>query len=1071
MVAHGQPSLLSANHSTVSTASDTALESTTANLVDTTAKLAKDVGEMLKSVPYVKAVAGIISQIITIRDEINTTEEQLHELIDKVLRRSSVILQGLLSVERSPNKEMLTHIESRLQNYRNILSGIFCLLQETASKDIFQRIVNRKSRLGDLEKYRRLIDDYNTDFLTDLLLQAHISGQPQESGSSAAAPPFVFKPVLPPAPQLMIGRDQQKSEVIGAFLDQWPARIAILGAGGMGKTTLALSVLHEQTVADRYPSRSFISCEGTPSVLSLIGEIANALRLPLANRDVHLLDTILSSFPANSILCLDNFETLWDNEPMRVELGEFLSHLHLPHLGLIITMRGTQRPSKVSWSKPLLTPLKSLTGDDSRRMFEQYCSHPLEEFVEKLLNAVDVIPLAISLICSMLDEGRESSESLWSRWMEVQSRSLENGGTDRLSNLDTSIRLSVEGPRMRADPKTIDILAMLSMLPDGFSDHQTAKEDLKRHLPAGYSFLEALRTIRRVSLVHVDETGESPRLRMLNPVRAFCEKTLVLPEELRNSITSHYVEMIGKFWDYTAPNGHAIIPSELNNLYVVLMQAWKAGKGGSTIARASILFTGWSRYLGNPVDEVISFAIEGVMGLPELMGDCNRVLGEVYYCRGRLDDAEASFNHATQLHRQAHSVLGEANDIQNLGRVYLLRNRLDDAEASFNHAVQLHRQAHDALGEANDIQKQGEVYLRQNRVDEAETSFERATQLHRQSRSVFGEAYDIQKLGEVYLRRNRLDDAEASFERAIQLHRQSHSVLGEAYDIGNLGKVYLRQDRLDDAEASFKRAAELHRHSHDVIGEATDIRKLGEVYLRRNMLDDAEASFEHATQLHRQSHSVLGEANDIQNLGKVYLRRDRLDDAEASFEHAAQLHRQSHSVFGEANDVQNLGQVYLCQDRLDDAETSFKRAAHLHRQAHSVYGEANNIQNLGEVYLRKYRLDDAEAFFTDRLMMDVLGEVNDIGKLGEVYLRQYRLDEVEASCERAAQFYQQLHDVLGESNAIQNLGKVYLRHDRLDDAEASCERGAQLHRQAHDVLGEANNIQSLGAVFLRRDRL
>ncbi|KAG6855521.1 hypothetical protein H0H87_001612, partial [Tephrocybe sp. NHM501043] len=185
----------------------------------------------------------------------------------------------------------------------------------------------------------------------------------------------------------MIERDQQKSEVIGAFLHQWPARIAILGAGGMGKTTLALSVLHKQMVAGRYPSRYFISCEGTPSVLSLVGEIANALRIPLANRDSHLLDTILSSFPPNSILCLDNFETLWDNEPMRVELEEFLSNLQVPHLGLMITMRGTQRLSKVSWSKPLLTPLKSMTGDDSRRLFEQSCSHPLDEFVENLLNA------------------------------------------------------------------------------------------------------------------------------------------------------------------------------------------------------------------------------------------------------------------------------------------------------------------------------------------------------------------------------------------------------------------------------------------------------------------------------------------------------------------------------------------------------------------------------------------------------------------------------------------------------------------------------------------------------------
>ncbi|KAG6843111.1 hypothetical protein H0H87_007717, partial [Tephrocybe sp. NHM501043] len=469
-------------------------------------------------------------------------------------------------------------------------------------------------------------------------------------------------------------------------------------------------------------------------------------------------------------------------------------------------MRGIQRPSRVSWSKPLLTPLKSMTGDDSRRLFEQSCSHALDEFVEKLLNAVDGIPLAISLICSMLDEGSESSESLWSRWMEVQSRSLENGGTDRLSNLDTSIRLSVEGPRMRADPKAIDILAMLSMLPDGFSDHPLAKEALKSYMPAGCSFLEALRTIRRVSLVHVDETGESPRLRMLNPVRAFCEKRLVLPEEMRNGITSFYVEMLRAFCNYSAPEWHAIVPGELGNIYVVLMQAWKTGKGSTTIALASMAFTMWSMYLGNPVEEVICLAIEGVTGPPELLGNCHLHLGRAYAYRDRLDNAEASFERAVQLYQQAHSVICEAQAIQGLGGVYLRRDRLDDAQASFGHAAQLQQQVHNVVGEANAIKGLGEVYLCRDRLDDAQASYERSAQLYQQAHCVTGEASAIQLLGRVYLRRDRLDDAQALLERAAQLHQQDYSVIGEATDIQYLGEVHMHRHRLDDAQELFEHA-------------------------------------------------------------------------------------------------------------------------------------------------------------------------------------------------------------------------------------------------------------------------
>ena len=123
-----------------------------------------------------------------------------------------------------------------------------------------------------------------------------------------------YKPVLPPPSQLMIGRDEEKSEILDTLLNKTPARIAILGAGGMGKTTLALSSLHDPAVTEHFLSRYFVSCEAVTSTAALVGEIANVLRIPPAKRDERLIDTILSSFHDNTVLCLDNFETIWDNE-------------------------------------------------------------------------------------------------------------------------------------------------------------------------------------------------------------------------------------------------------------------------------------------------------------------------------------------------------------------------------------------------------------------------------------------------------------------------------------------------------------------------------------------------------------------------------------------------------------------------------------------------------------------------------------------------------------------------------------------------------------------------------------
>jgi hypothetical protein len=68
MVAHGAPGPVVPPAPSIAIANRESVESTTTNIVDTVLKIAKDTSEMFKNVPYIKAFAGIVIQIIGIRE-------------------------------------------------------------------------------------------------------------------------------------------------------------------------------------------------------------------------------------------------------------------------------------------------------------------------------------------------------------------------------------------------------------------------------------------------------------------------------------------------------------------------------------------------------------------------------------------------------------------------------------------------------------------------------------------------------------------------------------------------------------------------------------------------------------------------------------------------------------------------------------------------------------------------------------------------------------------------------------------------------------------------------------------
>ncbi|KAJ7812597.1 hypothetical protein B0H13DRAFT_1666155, partial [Mycena leptocephala] len=253
--------------------------------------------------------------------------------------------------------------------------------------------------------------------------------------------------------------------------------LAILGAGGMGKTSLARAIIHHAEIAGRYEQhRFFVACDSAATQVELAAFIGAHLGLKPGKDLTHPVIQHFTTHPP-SLLILDNLETLWEPTECRGKIEGFLSLLTgVDQLALVITMRGAERPAKVAWTRPFLQPLKPLEQDAARQTFIDIADgiHDAHE-VDKVLALTDNMPLAINLLAHLVDS--EGCTNVLSRWQEEKT-SLISDGYDKRSNLDLSISLSLSSPRLNSFPHSKDLLSLLSMLPDGLSDAELVQSNL-----------------------------------------------------------------------------------------------------------------------------------------------------------------------------------------------------------------------------------------------------------------------------------------------------------------------------------------------------------------------------------------------------------------------------------------------------------------------------------------------------------------------------------------------------------------------------------------------------------------
>ncbi|KAJ7115002.1 P-loop containing nucleoside triphosphate hydrolase protein [Mycena epipterygia] len=357
--------------------------------------------------------------------------------------------------------------------------------------------------------------------------------------------------MLPAKPQIFHGRESELEEIL-EILNQNLARIAILGAGGMGKTSLAKAALHHPDIVSKYHQRFFVAADSATTSIELAALIALHIGLK-PGKD--LTKPVVQYFSNNSscVLVLDNLETLWEPMQSRSGVEEFLLSLtDVSHLALMAStyQNCAERPAKVRWTRPFLQPLDPLSEEAAYQTFVAIAEdfHKNED-ITKLLSLTDNMPLADVL----------------TRWA-TEKTTLLSSGHDKRSNLDMSITISLSSPRLNSGAK--DLLSLLSILPDGLSDAELLQIKLSIK-----NILECRSMLLSTSLAYEDNRK---RLKLLVPIREHMQQFHPAPPPLIHQVQKHFHLLLDV---YEAHHGSQQATGHLNqiisnqgNLHQVLLQ-------------------------------------------------------------------------------------------------------------------------------------------------------------------------------------------------------------------------------------------------------------------------------------------------------------------------------------------------------------------------------------------------------------------------------------------------------------------------------------------------------------------
>ncbi|KZT41835.1 TPR-like protein [Sistotremastrum suecicum HHB10207 ss-3] len=939
----------------------------------------------VSSSPYAKIIASLTLLIHENKD--------ITSFGDRVLETAWVISSAVQEVAETASEEMVRNVGQLLTALEGILDrlrkrtkrGKLSKFFSASSDDAFLKSCEDDwdkclslflfhSKLRNLDRLSRFADSAEkfADELGDTLSNAfreqeelassivvHASSRSENDGSP-----------LPEPPQIFFGRTAYLETVVSQLCEDEQVNIAILGAGGMGKTSVALAALHNQSVVSQYGKcRIFVSCEAIPDAKALTTAIGQSLGLTGELSLADIKRTLLDS-GRRTLICLDNLETPWETASCRTEVENVLAGLSgIQTVSLLITMRGAERPANVLWKRPFLPPIPTLDYESTKLTFMAISdTSEADEGIDALLEVTDRIPLAVTLMAN-LAQYTPCSELL-ARWNDEKTAMLTRGYEDRLSSVDVSIQVTLSSERFRSSSRACLLLQILSHLPDG-----AAPSSLPSMVSDDEGVLAAVSTLRQVSLAYEDVSGH---LRVLCPVREYVLKHLRLTSDEIRPLRAYYYKFAEGLSSYertaqTTLEDLVAMRLEVANMASVLLDALQ-GPHPQAGAIQALLRVGDAAWIPGFAPGLFSLALAASRELKDrkLEADC-LVHQYIFNISGNnLEDLKSL--------RMAENIYLERNDpedaeslAQCLMCMGISYRRMEDQQTSIDltlQAISLYEKRNNHVKLVECRRALASTYSASGREAEAMDEITLVVDMAEKHGLRTAALWSLKQLAAIQHNRGLIPLSLSSFKRASELEFE---IFGESrqydYSLFGIGTNYLSQSRLTDAYDFLHKAYRLSVKWRKPEWIAMYTMHLGMVSSKRDDWEDALTQLYLALRRFNELGHTGNAARCILEIAHVEMGRGNTTTAVTHIQQARVHVRRQKDISPdvEAGSLYQLGRIALQRQSYPSAYSFLIVATLLNRKIPERCAFAECILALGDVLLAEEDADSAKSFYLTTL--------------------------------------------------------------------------------------------------------